>query len=255
MKRKRLFYNLICPLLGVLLIAGVWAIVAGVYNKPLIVPQLSSVVVSFFQLFADGSFYANVGVTLLRSVACFVLAYVLALPLALLATFNKTFEKVFKPFVEILRSVPVVALILIALVLFSSSVLPIVVGFLIVFPLIYSALLNALTSDEVKLNLEMCKLYKSRKRDIVRYVYMPVAVPTSFNQAKSLLPLAVKVVVSGEVLAYARVGLGLAMQSAQINVEIDKLVAYAVVATLLSYLCLVLVALVELVCRRLKLCR
>lgn len=255
MKRKRLFYNLICPLLGVGLIAGVWAIVAAAYNKPLIVPKLSSVIVSFFQLFAVGSFYANIGVTLLRSVACFVLAYVVALPLALLAAFNKTFANVFKPFVEILRSVPVIALILVALALFSSSTLPIVVGFLIVFPLMYSALLSALTCDEVLLNVEMCRLYKSRKRDIIRYVYMPIVAPTSFCQAKTLLPLAVKVVVSGEVLAYSRLSLGLAMQSAQINVEIDKLVAYAVVATLLSYLCLSLVTLAELCCRRLKLCR
>lgn len=255
MKKKRLFYNLICPLMGVGFVAGVWAIVAAIYNKPLIVPKLSYVVVSFFQLFATGSFYANVGVTLLRSVACFVLAYVLALPLALLAAFSKTFERTFKPFVEILRSVPVIALILIALAMFNSSTLPIVVGFLMVFPLMYSALLNALTSNDAKQTVEMCRLYKSRNRDIIKYVYMPTAVPTSFSQAKTLLPLAVKVVVSGEVLAYARVGLGLAMQSSQINVEIDKLVAYAVVATLLSYLCLGLVTLVELVCRRLKLCR
>lgn len=255
MKRKRLFYNLICPLLGVALIAVAWAITAAIYNKPLIVPSVSSVVVSFFALFAEGRFYANVGMTLLRSVACFVLAYVLALPLALLAAFNKTFARIFKPFAEVLRSVPVIAVILIALVLFSSSELPVVVGFLMIFPLMYSALLNALTADEVTLNVEMCKLYKARKRDIVRYVHLPVVAPVSFKQAKVLLPLAVKVVVSGEALAYSRTGLGLAMQASQINVEIDKLVAYATVAILLSYLCLGLVTLVEMCCRRLKLCR
>lgn len=255
MNKKRLFYNLICPLLGVVLVAGVWAIVAAIYNKPLVVPKLSSVVVSFFKLFGNSSFYANIGMTFVRALACFVLAYAPALPLALLAAFNKTFADIFKPFVEILRSVPVIAVILIALAMFSSSVLPIMAGFLMVFPLMYSSLLNALTSAEVQLNVDMCKLYKSRKRDIARYVYMPVVANTSFSQARSLLPLAVKVVVSGEALAYARVGLGLAMQSSQTNVEIDKLVAYAVVATLLSYLCLGLVALAETVCRRLKLCR
>lgn len=246
---------MICPLIGVALIAGAWAITAAIYNKPLIVPSVSSVVVSFFKLFAEGSFYANVGMTLLRSVACFALAYVLALPLALLAVFNKTFANIFRPFVEILRSVPVIAVILIALVLFNSSELPVVVGFLMVFPLTYSALFNALTDDETLLNVEMCRLYKSRKRDIVRYVYLPNITPVSFKQAKALLPLAVKVVVSGEALAYSRIGLGLAMQSSQINVEIDRLVAYAAVAILLSYLCLGLVALAELCCRRLKLCR
>lgn len=255
MKRKRLFYNLICPFIGAVLIACVWASVAAIYNKPLIVPSLFDVVVSFFRLFIQPSFYADAGFTLLRSVLCYISAYVLSLPLALLATFSKIFANVFKLFVEILRSVPVIAVILIALTVFSSSALPIAVGFLMVFPLSYSGLYNALSSCEVRLNEEMCSVYKVRKRDVVKYVYMPVLTPASFSQAKSLLPLAVKVVVSGEALAYSRVGLGLAMQSSQINVQIDRLIAYALVAVLLSYLCLGLVALIELCCRRLKLCR
>ena len=255
MKRKRLFYNLICPLIGVALIVGVWAIVAVIYDKPLIVPSAASVVSSFFLLFAEESFYADIGLTLARSVACFALSYVLALPLALLAAFNTTFANIFKPLVEVLRSVPVIAVILIALTLFSSAVLPIAVGFLMVFPLTYSALLNSLTTDEVKLNLEMCAVYSVRKCDVVRYVYLPTVAPASFCQAKTLLPLCVKVVVSGEALAYSRVGLGLAMQASQINVQIDRLVAYALVAIVLSYLCLGLVTLVEFCCRRFKLCR
>lgn len=246
---------MICPLLGVMLIAGVWAIVAAVYGKPLIVPKFSSVVVSFFKLFVSGKFYVDALVTLLRSAACFIVAYVVALPLSLLAAFNKTFAAVFKPFVEILRSVPVIAVILVALVMFSSSILPVVVGFLMVFPLIYSALLAAFTSEETTSAVEMCRLYKARNRDVLKYVYAPVVMPVSFCQAKTLMPLAVKVVVSGEALAYARRGLGLAMQSAQLNVETDRLIAYAVVATLLSYLCLGLVALAEICCRRLRLCR
>lgn len=255
MKRKQLFYNLICPIIGAVLIACVWAAAAAIYNKPLILPRFSSVAVSFFKLLGPGRFHNDMALTFARSIICFMLAYAFALPLSILAAFNKTFASIFKPFVEVLRSVPMIAVILLALVLFSSSVLPIVVGFLIVFPLAYSALYNALLSDEVTGNLAMCKFYKVRKRDIIRYVYLPALAPVSVVQAETLLPLAVKVVISGEVLAYTRNGLGLAMQSAQINVEIDKLVAYALMTVLLSYVCLGFVKLVKLALKRCGLCR
>lgn len=233
----------------------VWAVTAAIYNKPLIMPSFGSVFVSFFALFGKARFYANIGMTFLRALACFALSVVFALPLALASAFSKTFANIFKPFISLLRSVPVIAVILIALIVFSSSVLPIAVGFLTVFPLMYSAFLNALTSEHMQQKLAMCNLYKVRKRDKARYLYLPELLPVSFTQGESLLPLAVKIVVSGEVLAYTRVGLGLAMQSAQLNVETDKLVAYAFVAVLLSVVAQLLVKLVKLICRRCKLCR
>lgn len=255
MRTKRLLYNLIFPVIGVMLIVIVWAAASAIYGKPLILPSVTDVTVSFATLFSSGKFYLDVLMTFVRSLACFVLAYVLALPLALAAAFSKAFAAIFRPIVEALRSVPMIAVILLALALFSSSVLPIVVGFLMVFPLAYSGFYNTLTSQSISKNVEMCKLYKAKNRDIARYVYMPSLAPSMLLQAQSLLPLSVKVVVSGEVLAYTRTGLGLAMQSAQLNVEIDRLVAYALVAILLSYACLGLVKLTEFVLRRCKLCR
>ena len=255
MKTKQLFYNLICPLIGVAAIVCVWAAASAIYNKPLILPSVADITVSFVNLFGSGKFYLDVATTFARSIICFVLSYFIALPLALVSAFSKTFASVFKPFVEVLRSVPMIAVILIALAVFSSSVLPVAVGFLMVFPLAYSAFYNALTNVNVALSVETCRLFKARNRDIVRYAYMPVLIPSGLLQAQSLLPLSVKVVVSGEVLACARQGLGLAMQSAQINVEIDKLTAYALIAIFLSYACLGLVKLLELILRRCKLCR
>ena len=255
MKTKRLFYNLICPLIGVAAIAGVWAAASAIYNKPLILPGVADITLAFVKLFGSGKFYLDVAATFARSIICFVLSYLFALPLALASAFSKTFASVFKPFAEVLRSVPMIAVILVALAVFNSSVLPVVVGFLMVFPLAYSAFYNALTNADVVLSVETCRLFKARRRDIVRYAYMPVLLPSGVLQAQSLLPLSVKVAVSGEVLAYTRRGLGLAMQSAQINVEIDKLAAYALIAVLLSYACLGLVKLLELILRRCRLCR
>ncbi|MCM1194424.1 MAG: ABC transporter permease subunit [Firmicutes bacterium] len=255
MKKKEIFYNLICPFIGVIVFVCVWAIAAAIYGKPLILPDVGSVLVSFFKLFASGDFYASMGMTFLRSVACFVMAYVLALPLALASAFSASLAGIIRPITDFFRTLPVIAIILVTLILFPSTFTPIAVGFLTVFPLLYSALYNSLTCVAMRKNLDMCRAYNVGKRNIAKYLYMPALIPSSFAQAETLLPLAVKVVVSGEVLAYTRVGLGLAMHSAQLNVETDKLVAYAFVAALLSFVASLSVKLIRLICRRLKLCR
>lgn len=255
MKKKTILYNLILPVLSVAAVVGVWAIVAAVYGKPLILPNVGAVLVDFFKMFAAGEFYAGMAMTFLRSAACFVAALVFALPLAYFASKSTAVYKILQPIIGFLRSVPVIAVILLALILFSSSFLPVVVGFLTVFPLLYSAYLQAFTADEMQQNLEMCTLYKVKGRYVAKYVYLPELLPATFVQAETLFPLAVKIVISGEVLAYAKVGIGMLMRSAQLNVETSKLVAYAFVAALLSYVALLLVKACRLLCRRLRLCR
>lgn len=253
--KKRIFYNVICPFLSVAVILAIWAVVSAVYDKPLLLPSVKSVFIDFFIHFGMGEFYAAIGMTFLRSIACFALALAFALPLSVCSAKWRAVQNVIKPVVEFLRSVPVIALILLALVAFNSSVLPIFVGFLMVFPLLYSALLNELTSKSFCDNVIMCKLYEVSNSDAVRYLYVPAIAPKTLEQGEILLPLAVKVVISGEVLAYAKTGLGLLMRSAQLDVATSRLVAYAFAAALLSYLAQLFIKLIRLCLRRAKLCR
>lgn len=255
MKRKWIVYNLICPACGILLIVALWAVTAAIYNKPLILPDIGSTLIGFFGFFATGEFYAQIAMTFARSVACFALSYALAFGLALLSAYCKWFAQAIKPLILLLRATPVIAVILIVLVAFNSNVLPIVVGFLTIFPLIYSAFYKELTSERMAQNLQVCAVYHTRKQDTAQYLYIPALAHISLSQAETLLPLSVKVVISAEVLAYTRVGLGLAMRSAQMNVETNKLIAYAFVAVLLSVIAQLLVTLVKLVCRRFVKCR
>lgn len=255
MNKKTILYNFIYPIVAIAAVIAIWAVVAAVYGKPLILPTVSDTATEFVKLFANGDFYLAALMTFVRSVACFALAACFALPLSLLASRYRSVAAAFKPIVDFLRTVPVIAVILLTLVLFTSATIPIVVGFLTVFPLLYSALLEKLTSTEFLSQAEMCRLYQSSRRAKARYLYLPTVAPTFFVQTESLLPLAVKVVISGEVLAYTRNGIGLLMRSAQLNVETAQLVAYALVAVLLSFAAQLLARLLHVCFRRIRLCR
>ncbi|MCM1043672.1 MAG: hypothetical protein NC350_05690 [Corallococcus sp.] len=252
--KKRLLENLLYPLCGITVIIAVWAVCAEIYGKPLILPKFTDTAKSFFCFFAEGEFYSAMAMTFLRSLLCFVVALIFATGLALLSALCRQFEMAFAPVIGILRSAPTMAVLLVALVVLTSSTVPIFVGFLTVFPVCYSALLDSLKDIDGEIG-GMLQVYKVNRCLRTTYVYLPQLTSSAFTQARSLLPLTVKVVISGEVLAYTRTSLGIAMKQAQLNVETAKLVAYLFAAALLSFAAEMLAVGIRYLLRRAKVCR
>ena len=52
-KTKKIIENVAYPLLSLLLVMGIWWIVAAVKDKPLVLPAPDKVIVEFFKLFAS----------------------------------------------------------------------------------------------------------------------------------------------------------------------------------------------------------
>jgi len=252
--KKTIIYNFIFPILSAAAVIAIWAAAAAIYDKPLLLPSVSAVFADFFKMFAQKEFYAAMGTTFLRSVACYACSVFFSLILAVAAATCKFAESMLRPVIGFLRSVPVIALILIVLTA-PSSFIPVFVGFLTIFPLLYSAYYDALTSEKMKEYTELCRVYRVKKRYGIRYVYAPVLLKTGFLQAYALLPLSVKIVISGEVLAYAGKGLGMLLHAAQLAPDISSLVALAFWAAILSFISQGLVKILETICKRCKVCR
>lgn len=210
-----------------------WGVIALAVDNELILASPIAVVKETGNLFTSNEFYLSVGYTLLRSVEAFLLALFLAVITSLLAKLYPVVGKVIAPVVSVLRSTPTMSVILIALLLLSSNQVSVAVSFLIVYPVCYSALSTELNST-VKLD-QMCKVFNVNVWDEVRYVYFPHVAKQLIEQLRSSLPLAVKVVIAGEVIAFPRYGIGREMYKANVNLMSARLLAYTVVAIVISF--------------------
>lgn len=233
-KTKRIIETVAYPLLSLVLVLGIWWIVADVKDKPLVLPTPDKVIVEFFKLFGEAEFWKAVGLTLLRTVICFAISFVLGFVCAVLGGLWTPVNKILSPIISILRSAPTLAIILVMMLWLDGQTASVFVGFLIAFPLLYQGIYTAIVGVDKDL-VEMAKFYKVKPHNIIFGLYSPEIAPAVFDVSKSTASLTLKVVIAAEVLTYARGSIGLEMQQANQAFEVATLLGWTMLAILLSF--------------------
>lgn len=231
---KKPFLNALYPCIAIALILAVWAIFAAVKNKPYLYPPPAETLSLFFGLGNQAGFFGAVFGSLLRTLLCFVLSFISAFILAAAGGLFKPLHKLMTPFVALFRAVPTMAVILICMLWLDYGEAPVLVGFLIAFPIMYSAFYSAITGVDEDL-LEMAKIYKLKKFDIVKGIYLPSVTSAVFDTAQSTLSLTLKIVIAAEVLCYTRDSIGFNMIKANLTTETALLLAWTLTAVVLSF--------------------
>ena len=136
---KRIVENVCYPLVAFGLALAVWAIVAKIKDNPLVLPMPDVVLERFFVLGGEDGFWLAVLASILRTLIAFITSFAFALLFAAIGGVFKAFHRIMSPLVTILRAAPTVAVILIMYAFVHNETMAILVGFLIAFPIMYSA--------------------------------------------------------------------------------------------------------------------
>lgn len=167
-----------------------------------------SLVAAFFlKILADGSFVANTGITVLETLASFVLITIISLFTATVLWYSKTLSEIFEPYLVVLNSLPKSALAPLFIVWLGTGIDTIIVAGISValFGSMISLYTNFKNIDEDKLKL-IYTLGGSRLVALKKVV-LPASIPAILSNMKVNIGLALVGVIIGEFLA-ARRGLG-----------------------------------------------
>ena len=83
--------------------------------------------------------------------------------------------------------------------------------------------------------VEMAEFYKVGRRRIIREVYVPAIAPFIYSGISSAIGIGWRAIIVGEVLSQPKYGIGTRMQTAQTFLNVDALIAWTIIAVLLSY--------------------
>lgn len=214
---------------------ALWLLSARLLGSSILLPGPGEVVRATGNLFGESEFLGHIGATLWRSLVAFALATAGAGILGIAAGVFPSLEVLLRPWVLIVRSTPVISIILLTLVLLRSSVVPSVVALLIAFPLVYVTVVEGVNSVDPALE-EMSRLYRVSLGRMVRRLYIPSVAPFFLSGLHAALGLTFKVVAAAEVLAQPPSGVGSAMQEARILLKTAEVLAWTVILLLLSAL-------------------
>ena len=142
-------------------------------------------------------------------------------------------ELLLSPLLSAVRATPVTSFIVLALVWLSNRRVPVLTGFLMTLPIVYSALYQAIRAVDSDL-LEMAKVYRLGRLGTLRHVVVPSVLPAFAESSLAAVGLCWKAVVAAEVIGVPKLAVGSRLYEAKIYLETDSLLAWTLTIVLLS---------------------
>ncbi len=206
MKVSSLRNNIVFVIYGISFLL-VWSWLSKVVNQSVIIPSPEEVMYSLLEILKSKPTYIVIFHTLRRVIASFIIALACALLAGIIAYLLPVVRNLLTPILYFLKVVPVVAIILLILIWSSSESAPAIVGFLMVFPLLYEGVINSLLYIDVKL-LHMTKVYNVSAVYQIKDLYLPIIFRGLGNSLSTAFGLVFKSVVAGEVLSHPKLSIG-----------------------------------------------
>ncbi len=217
------------------LLLALWQVGAHVLDSQILLPGLAPVFKTLVSIIGDGPFLANIGATVVRAFQSFLIIIILGSVAGVLGGNFPLFSAAMKPFVTTLKAVPVMSIILLAFIWFTSGQVPLFSAFLMGFPVMYVQVESGWRSIDGNL-IQMCDLYEIKGFDRLVHFTIPSLVPSLVTGARISLSMVWKVVIAAEVLTVPRHGVGSRLQLSQINLETADVLGWTLVAIGLTVL-------------------
>lgn len=219
--------------IGLLLLA--WQLLAMLVGLPDLVPSVPRLLETLVMLFTSGSFYQSVVATLLRGITGMLISLIAATGIAFLFNKREWIYELFRPLLAIMRSVPVISFILLALIFLRPESIPLMIAFLTMFPLLTENLTKGIRNRRKELSI-MARQFRIGRWNRLTQVIYPQLKPFLYSGLASASGFGWRAIIMGEVLAQCNPGIGGEMKQAQVFIAVPELMAWTIVAILISYL-------------------
>lgn len=219
-------------LISLILIIFTWGILGENYDD-IIIPSISSTIKALNEIIGNGNFLMILFSSLKRFLIAFIITMILSVIMSILSRINNFIYNLMIPIVALLKSVPTMGIVIIALIWLNNDKAPILIGFIIVFPILYEGFIGALKSIDKKL-IEMARMYKVSKKNIIKDIYIPSMIHGILPLMPSAMGLMLKVIIAGEVLGQPAYSIGGSMNLEKIYLNTPGVFAWIIIVMIIT---------------------
>ena len=224
-------------LIGILTVIFIWCLfpLTGLINS-FFLPYPHRVFKDAFNLLFNDSLYMDLLITILRTIAGFILASLWGIIFGILLGYYSILNKAFGSVIDFFRSIPATALIPLALLLFTKSEIArvsIVVfscGLIVLISTIYGVKSTTRTRKEVAF------LFGATQIQIFTQIIFKEALVSIFSGLRINLSLSLILIVVGEMFIGLTTGLGMKIYNFQVMNEVSNMYAVILITGILGYL-------------------
>lgn len=214
----------ISSLLSILMI---WYIIYLIVDHPLLMPSFLDVGKAFITMFSSNDVLIAFSHSLFRLIVSLALSSGLGIIFGFLSAKHEGVALWFKPYVTIIKTVPVISAIIILYVIFGFQIAPYVITFLMIFPLFYQATYQGIK----QISKDMMDVYHLETDDwylCLRWVYLPNIKDYLLLASYQSFGLGLKVLVTSEFITQTKTSIGKLLYDAKVYLNYDMVFAITI---------------------------
>ena len=227
--------RIVLTCLSILLIPVAWQLLSWQMAQPQLIPSFPDLIRALFRLVYSPGFLVSIGTTCLRACVGLLLSLAAASITAFLLNRSEAIRFLFMPWLSLLRSVPVISFILLALIFLNPEMIPLLIAFLTMYPLLTENLLKGLMNRRDSWKI-LARQFHLNAWNCLFQINYPQLKPYLFSGLASAVGFGWRAIIMGEVLSQCVDGIGKRMKEAQVFIDVPELIAWTLVAIVLSWL-------------------
>ena len=214
---------------------AVWFIAARIVHLEILLPSPVATGAKWISLMRTASYWTSIGASLLHILCGYLAGCLSGILLGFLMYRFSVINALFTPVLSMIRSVPVAAFIILALVWIGRQQIPPFIAFLMVFPVVSASVKTGLNSVNHEL-FEVAHVYHFTRLQTIRLLYQPAVLPHLITSARVTLGLAWKASVAAGILCSLSPSIGGNIYTSKLELETDTLFAWTITVILISIL-------------------
>ena len=234
-KRQSETQDVLAFSLGIIFIGCLIQVVGMAKGDSLVFPSVFEILKAFFRLIRTVHTYHLIFTTLSHVCVAMIFSTIIGIAIGMVEGLVPFVKKMLAPLMIMLRSIPMIVLVVIIMVLTKYARVPYIAATLILVPLISEATAEGCAHIDSEL-IDVYRLNSNFSPRILWSVYLPLMAGYLKQAYISAVGMGVKLIVSSEYLVQTRNSLGKAIHSSGYFNEYEDIYAYALIMILLIVL-------------------
>lgn len=238
------YLRLLSAIASILIIYLIMLAIYKSKDNTIIFPSPNLIFKQFFNLLIKANTYKLILFTILRLLLSLIISLFIGVTLGILAYIFPLFRIFVKPFITILRCIPVVVLLIFFLMLSSIKLTPMLMVCFVLIPIFYEEALNGALNIDNEL-LDVWKVECGISFRGIFKILLPLIFNNIYQALISAIGLGFKVLIMGEYMTSSPNSIGNVIINSAHNLEYDLVYAWCIIL-------IIIVLIIELIPKLIK---